>query len=159
MSALDSLKNIVLTFEQNYRARFPESRRLFNEIAAEYNDRVRWLKAGGPVSYAYESTGDAFDQILGKEPPDGAIRRQEEREKYMNEVVAPAYRRGYQKIKDAYDWTADTASSGYRKAKRARLDRRHGFEKLQKGKRRLRLDCRHGVEWVPQSQASLQLDR
>ena len=47
MSGLQLLKNHVRTFEQSYEARFPESRRLFNEIAKEYTARVQAAKALG----------------------------------------------------------------------------------------------------------------
>ena len=119
MSGLQLLKNHVRTFEQSYEARFPESRRLFNEIANEYNARMRYLKAGGPIDYAKGSARDAFDAIVGKEPSDGAIRRRQEFDKYMEDVVTPTYMRGYQKASDAYNWTSDKARRGYRGTKDA----------------------------------------
>lgn len=120
MSDFRELKQHVLTFEKSYQSRFPESRRLYNKIVHEYAARMQnaeVLQGGAWYNYAADSVKDAYGQLMGREPSEDAMRRHEEMEQYMENVVAPGYRRGYQRVKDAAAWTAKKAAKGYRGAK------------------------------------------
>ena len=101
MTDLRVLKNHVLTFEQSYKERFPESRRLFNDIAKEYYARVQSvLEAGDDVHPEEErGWGDRARDSYG--------------------WTADKAGKGWRGAKGAYDWSTDKASKGWRGAKDA----------------------------------------
>jgi hypothetical protein len=125
MRDLRELKQHVLTFEKNYQSRFPESRRLYNEISHEYVARVQTaLAAGGRWGDAYHWTADGAV---------GGYRGARDAAKWTADKATRGYRgardaaewtadkaaRGYIGARDAAEWTADKAGKGYRRTKNA----------------------------------------